>query len=261
MNKIKKVLLIVASSLIAAGILIAIISAASVGFNRKSLGLDVAMTNSYIYEDDIANISINAATTDIYITESADNKTSILINESTKHSFNVSLTGNNLSIEAKQKGNFISFSFDNNIERKIYISLPNRVYNELKIKSANSDLTINDMRIDSLDLNIVNGKILLDDVNGKNATIETVSADVALKNVTYETSLKIKTVSGKTYGEKIDSNSIRVEGVSGDVTLVLNKNKSYDLNTVSGNINKPNGGNEDGSCYVKTVSGDISISL
>ena len=259
MKKTKKILLIIGISLISAGIIIAIISALAVGFDRESLGLDTAKTNNYVYTEEVKSIDIESAQSDIYISKSEDNSVKIEIFESTRLLHNVSLANSNLTISLKNKT--VNLSGISNLKREIHLAIPENDYAKLKVKNVSGKVSVIGHSINNLDFDLVSSDLELKNIKGSNGNIKTVSGNIDLDNVLLNDSIIINTVSGDSNIANFDSKSISLESVSGSFNLQLRTNKNYDLKTVGGNITKPAAQAENGSCYIKTVSGDIIISL
>lgn len=113
---------------------------------------------------------------------------------------------------------------------------------DVKIKTTSGDIKVKNIWADAVSIESTSGKISLSEGE--------VKADLFLK-----------AVSGDVEVKDISCLAIDVKTTSGDVNMKLPGERSYEIDTESGNVSVPSSHkNAEGCCKVNTTSGDITIS-
>ena len=134
-----KICLIVASSLIALGI---VLLAVGVSLNG-GIEMNKYVTKTYDNLEEFNDIYINADTADINFLKSTDNKAKVVCYEQEKEWYNVVVQGGKLSIEVqnnKKWYDYISVSFKT---PKITVYLPNFEYGAVSVKVSTGSVVLN----------------------------------------------------------------------------------------------------------------------
>jgi len=130
---------------------------------------------------------------------------------------------------------------------------------DVEITTVSGDLELEDMICKSLRVMTTSGDLRLENVEAIRMILDTTSGDVALDRTVTDT-LEAQTVSGDVTLEKIDTETAEIETVSGDVKGTLRRDMDVTAKTTSGTVRVPDGGSE-GTCRVETVSGDIFLQV
>ena len=152
----------------------------------------------------------------------------------------------------------------------------------ISLKTASGDISATDCNPLALFVHSTSGDVELRNVNTERIHVETVSGDVAgkllhtqvtqvltnsgeveLESVHAAVSANIKTTSGEVSAVSSYAKELRVESTSGDVELRFDDGIDVETETTSGDVRlepKDETNRGEGSCFVKTVSGDIFIS-
>lgn len=182
------------------------------------------------------------------------------------------LEGNTLKIEFCQPKGFLSFGFDStDVKKDLVIQVPESWFcNNLDINSVSATLSINRLSANEILLTNVSGKCEFTDCVIKDVNVETVSGTVSYTGTL--NSLDLQTVSADCTASLTNHpEAIRLEGVSGDLTLVLPEDCGFtaSVDSVSGKFSSelPTTTRDgeyvygDGACSIELegVSGSIRI--
>lgn len=168
-----------------------------------------------------------------------------------KYRLRYSVENGTLYIQVCQSGTVL------NIPKKaLTLSLPDALYQELKLSVGSAKLTLSDVRADDLELDSISGDIELARVEASELKIDTTSGSIRGQSLTVS-ELELDSVSGNAELEgafdSVDANTtsgsvtltssslpreIDADTVSGDVTLTLPKDSAfrYEFDTISGRL-------------------------
>ena len=156
-----------------------------------------------------------------------------------KYRLRYSVENGTLHIQACQSGTVL------NIPKKaLTLSLPDALYQELKLSVGSAKLTVSDVRADELELDSVSGNAELEGI------FDSVDANTTSGSVTLTSS---------SLPREID-----VDTVSGDVTLTLPKDSAfrYEFDTISGRLKSSLPGavsGSDATVEIDTTSGGLTL--
>lgn len=160
--------------------------------------------------DGIDHIKINTVRSKVIFENSDDNQVAITISAKNKGRAE-------LRYYLKQKGNDIEFS-----EKKsrgqfiVRVSIPKKTFDSIQLNSVSSDIVVDQLNCKKLTVNTVSGKV---DVKGDAET------------------LKMNSVSGNLTADITPAKTMKVNSVSGSVSIKQNATvPKSDISTVSGNI-------------------------
>ena len=194
-----------------------------------------------------------------------------------KYRLRYSVENGTLHIQVCQSGTVL------NIPKKaLTLSLPDELYQELKLSVGSAKLTISDVRADDLELDSISGDIELARVEASELKIDTTSGSVCGQSLT-ASELELDSVSGDAELEgafdSVDANTtsgsvtltssslprkIDADTVTGDVTLTLPKDSAfrYEFDTISGKLKSslPDAVTGSGATVeIDTTSGDLTL--
>lgn len=143
------------------------------------------------------------------------------------------------------------------------VRLSGKKAGNVNIKTVSGDVRLSGLELERLEVNTTSGDMKLNDVAcAKDISFDTTSGETHISSVIAGGQLKISAISGDIEIERSDAASIDINTVSGDVNGTLLSPKNFTYSTVSGDVRLPNYSDETaGSCYIKTTSGDIRISV
>ena len=194
-----------------------------------------------------------------------------------KYRLRYSVENGTLYIQACQSGTVL------NIPKKaLTLSLPDALYQELKLSVGSAKLTLSDVRADELELDSISGDIELARIEASELKIDTTSGSIRGQSLTVS-ELELDSVSGDaalegafdSVGANTTSGSVTLtssslpreidaDTVSGDVTLTLPKDSAfrYEFDTISGRLKSslPDAvSGSDATVEIDTTSGSLTL--
>ncbi|MBO4326145.1 MAG: DUF4097 family beta strand repeat protein [Clostridia bacterium] len=295
----KKVFIVLAILLVAAGMIVFLSAYIAAGFDFTKLSNVKYETNTYAPEGEFRNIEIRTDVSDLVFKPATDGKLSVVCVEREKVRHNVSVENGTLKIVSEDKRAWTDFItlFTKNLSVTVY--LPEAEYETLKIKNSTGDVELAGYTFGSIDIDNSTGDITLGNVSAGNIslsvstgeisvtsttcdgefTLKTSTGDVELKDVTCKRfvssgstgdfeltdliaseSLSIDVSTGDVFFKSCDAPQIKVKTSTGDIKGTLRTGKTFSTKTSTGSVKVPKDG-MDGTCELKTSTGDISISI
>ncbi len=256
MNKVKKITIIAACSLIGAGVIISGIAVAANGaklFHRPDASL-----NTISIEKDFENIDIDSVECDVKFIKSENDECKIESIDEKSIVTEAEVRDNTLYINRVDKRKWyegIGVYFGYRTPR-ITVFLPETEYEKLSILSASGDTSISsDFSFESANVRSSSGDIeFLADVL-KNAEIKSTSGDISVN--TEAENLTVGSTSGNV-GVEGKANSVTVSSTSGDVLCYrVDSEGEFNAKTTSGDVMVRD--SKVAGAYIQSTSGDVSI--
>lgn len=273
--------IVAAAILLGAGVLICGISFTILGFDFGKLGTVKYETNTYEVNEDFQNITIKADTENIAFIPAEDGTCKVVCLEEEDDLHQVSVQGDTLTIERKEKHKWHFFHFGVITESpKITVYLPGDVYNALSINADTGDVSIPDnFRFADIDITLDTGDISCQaDANGDmsfktdtgHITISDVSAEgmritsdtgrMDITNIELSGDMEIREGTGRVTMENVTCRNFTSNGDTGSI-IMTNVIASGEFN-----IERDTGKVEFNGCdaetiYVKTDTGSVTGSL
>ena len=300
MNKATKTWLIVASSLIFAGIIFFTVAMSLINWDFRKLSTTKYQTTTHEIIDEFTNISINIDTADIEFFTTNESKTIAVSTEYENAIHTVTVVENTLKIEISDTRKWYEhitlFSF---VTPKISIYLPCEEYQKLSIISNTGDIKIpNKFKFSSIDItndtgDVVNyasasdyikintstgdvkiekvttkeisvcvstGDVRVIDVNCSSLVSSGNTGDVTLKNVIATENFLLERSTGDVEFERCDASKIYIKTSTGDVDGSLLSEKIFVTKSSTGDIDIPRT-SSGGICDIITSTGDIEVDL
>jgi len=213
---------------------------------------------------DFDKIDIKAEAMAIFVTKSTtdDAEVELLVDDKidSKFTLETSLKSSKLDINVKEKEKGGSIINDTRGERKLNISLPDKLYNQLTINNNFGLVDINDLNTESLDIKVDAGSIQLKSVVGE-MNLEVNAGQIVVEGFSLENDLTAKTDAGAI---RIDLNAspkaaeIKLVSEVGSVSSNL-EGIDYSVNST----NKKTGtiGSDGYRINASTSVGDIQVNL
>ena len=254
------VLMIIALSLLAAGLIVACIGASFMNFDFLTLNTAKSTVSTHNVTEEFHSIAISEKTSDIVFLPSEDGSVKVVCNEQKKMTHAVSVQNGVLTVKLidsrKWYDHITLFNFGND---KTTVYLPKGAYESLSIKTNTGDIKIPDgyaferasLFVDTGDINWqadVKDAFLIDtdtgDVKISNAALgslklETDTGDVKTENINGSDLFDLETSTGDIRMQSVTCGALKLETDTGDVTLT---------DTVSG-----------GHAKIDTDTGDVKF--
>lgn len=281
MSKVKKVWLIIATSLIILGLTIFVIVMSVNGWDFKKLSTAEFETNTYDISEEFRNIFIKTNTADIKFVVSDDGKCKVICYEQENFYHSVNVKNDTLTINVVDDREWYEYIGISIGSPKITVYLPEKDYvSEMKVKASTGDIRFEDMSAKDIDFTTSTGDIIISNVDCKNNIKATVSTgktkitstkceklmsdgdtgDIILKNVIVAEGISIERDTGDVKFDRCDADEISVETDTGDITGTLLSDKIFFVETDTGKVNVPRT-IAGGRCELETDTGDIEISI
>ena len=280
MSRTIKIWLIVATSLILAGLTIFSVVMFTLKWDFMGLTTMKYQTNQYEIEQNYKNISINTKTADVVFLPSQDGKSTVVCYEQVKLKHSVKVENDTLFIEFEDSRKWYEYIGIDFKQPKITVSIPQGEYGELTVKNTTGKVNIgNEFKFESIDVLVSTGKVSLGasalefvkikattgdiDINGISSNkldISLSTGDVSMKNVIVNGKLTIKASTGDVSFTDCDANEIYITTSTGSVKGSLLSEKVFIVETDTGRKDVPKT-TTGGRCEITTSTGDIKITL
>ncbi len=273
--------IIVASSLIVAGLVIFAVAFALGGFNFRGLTLQKYETNTYEIGENFENISIKNTVGDITFIESVRDDCKVVINGNVKMNYNARVENGSLVIDyndTREWFDYINF-FD---FEKVYIKLylPMEAYKALQIVTSTGDVKIprdfifdsikidgstSDVECSSSSAGLTEIKLSTGDIEIKNASFGALSLTVSTGEVDAEGIMcsgefYLKVGTGEAELEGINCRRFVSEGSTGDLDLSrVVATEKFDIKRGTGDVRMTRC--DASELYIRTNTGDVTGSL
>ncbi|WEK53588.1 MAG: DUF4097 family beta strand repeat-containing protein [Candidatus Cohnella colombiensis] len=149
--------------------------------------------------DDFDKIHIRADAMTIFITKSTtdDAEVELLVDDKIESKFTLeaSIKSSKLDINVKEKEKNVIIIKDSRGERKLNISLPNKLYDQLKINNHFGVVDVKDLNADRLDISVDAGSIQLKSVVGE-MNLDVDAGQIVVEGFNLENNLTAKTDTG-----------------------------------------------------------------
>ena len=251
MKTAKKVAIIVAVSLIAAGIALFAAGFAMVNFNFKEMSPMEYTTNTHKITEDFSSININISTADICFIVSDDGESRVECYETEKRFHTVSVGGDTLTIREQKNFNIFDYiNFDFNKPR-VTLYLSRTQFDALNINSdtslivipdefsfANCNITnsTGDVKYTAptsgeLAIQVTTGRIMVSDISPKSIVLTANTGHVTLTSAKVSGNVCVTTSTGRIYLRDIECQDLSVTSSTGNKDIAGIKCK--DLSSAS----------------------------
>ncbi len=299
MKRSKKIALIVAAALTAAGLVIGGAALVTMGFDFTDMNTQHFTTVTHPVDAPFSGVAVSAAECDVRLLPSADDTCRVECYDSDRITHTVTVTDDTLTVTRQDTRRWyerIGVYWGD--EAAVTVYLPPRTLDTLTVRTLSGDVTVSDavscrtaaiqtasgdaevaaavserlsLQSVSGDLQVkgtspaaleaktTSGDISLAAVRGDTLTANTTSGELTLETVVVTGDMQIESTSGDVRLAACDAGALRIRTVSGDVSGRLLTAKRFDTHTTSGDVRVPT--TDGGVCAVTTVSGDIHLSV
>lgn len=280
MSKRAKLWLIIASSLVLVGCILFGGVMIMLKWDFTQLSTAKYETNTYEIDEEFSDISIVTDTADMVFVPSENAKSSVVCYEQKNAKHAVTVKDGALVIElvnTKKWYEYIGITFG---MPKITVSVPQREYGALSVRSSTGGIRVENVSVDALDLSVSTGKVTasnvtcegdvkihvstgktaLTDISCKNVASSGSTGDISLKNVIAAQKFSIERSTGDVKLDGCDAAEIVVKTDTGDVRGSLLTDKVFITHTDTGRVDVPKTVTG-GKCEITTDTGDIRINI
>ncbi len=299
MNKCSKKWLLAAIILTIVGAVVFIGALAIINFDFTKLSTQKLETNTYEFNEDFDNISVNVETAAVTFVPSDSDvcKVECVEEESLKHS--AKIQDGTLTISVIDNRKWYDYICINLWSPKVTIYLPKDVYTSLSVETVTGNIEIpdefsfetvavtgttsniscyanvsesvvlntttgnialNSAQSETAKLSSTTGNIVVNDVACNKLTAKSSTGHIQLKNVIAEESIKLENTTGGVKFDCCDATDIIVKTSTGNVKGTLLSEKVFVTDTSTGRVNVPKTTNG-GKCEITTSTGDIEIEI
>ncbi|MCR8657519.1 DUF4097 domain-containing protein [Paenibacillus endoradicis] len=214
--------------------------------------------------DDFDKIHVKAEAMAIFITKSKtdDAEVELLVDDKIESKFTLeaSINSSKLDINVKEKEKGGSIINDTRGERKLNISLPDKLYNQLTINNNFGLVDVHDVNAENLDISVDAGSIQLTSVVGE-MNLEVDAGQIVVEGFSLENDLTAKTDAGAiriNLNESPTSAEIKLVSEVGSVSSNL---EGLDYSVNSSNKKVGTIGSDGYRINASTSIGDIQVNL
>lgn len=234
-----KKLLIIATALVALGIVVSVFAAGKMSFDFKKLDNSNYITNTYDITENFKNISVDTDITRLVFKPSTDSKTTVVCFEEEKLRHEVSVSNSTLTIKSVNERKITDFSMFSLQTPEVTVYLPEKTYESLSIETDTgnieipSDFSFDDINITGstadvrvyasatgdIKINLSTGMITLDGISANNMELVTSTGLKSLKSVNVSNDLYIHNSTGSAEVTDSTCKNFTSDGSTGDITL------------------------------------------
>ena len=219
MRKIRRVWLVIATLLVAIGLLAFAAAMTVMGWDFSQLSTETYETNTYEIGENFHHVSIKTDTADIVFVPSEDGICKVVCYEEDHAKHQASVADGTLTVEVFHKKEWyhsIGISFET---PKLTVYLPKSEYGNLFIEERTGDIEIpKDFFFESLDITVSTGDVKCDASASGDIWIQASTGDIEVRELSARTlSLSVST-------GRVTASGVRCEG---EVRLTVSTGKSY----------------------------------
>lgn len=273
--------IIAAAVLLVLGLIICSVAFAVLGLDFGKLGTVKYVSKTYDVIEDFRNISIDADIERIAFVLSNDGKCRVVCHEKKNEPHNISVQGDTLTIEKKdrRRWQFMSIGIMTEIP-EITVYLPNNVYEALTIDAGTGSVDIpGDFTFDSIRLTLDTGSarcfasaegdiyiktdtghIAVSNLTASGMRLASDTGRVEVSNVDIKGNMDIKVDTGRVTMENVTCRNLSSNGDTGSLVMTnVIASGEFNIERSTGNI-EFNGCDAE-TIYVKTNTGSVSGTL
>ena len=298
MSKACKIWLIVAASLVVAGLAVFAVGFAMSEFDIMAFVSAKAVENTCEIRESFESVSIDLTTADVKILPSDDGACRVISSDAEKISYEVRVSNNELVITRIDNRKWYDHIQIGSLNNRVTVYLPKDQYTDMKItvdtadvsipkdfsfenvtvlsstgdvcckasasellrvKTATGDIDVEGVSAGKMELSVSSGAIMMKNAKcGTDLSIISSTGDVTLERVVATGKFNINTGTGDVEFDRCDASEISVKTSTGDVEGSLLTDKTFDVETSTGKVNVPKN-TTGGICRVKTSTGDINL--
>lgn len=293
------VTIIVASSLLVAGIIIGFVGLTIIGFDWKKLSTYTIVVNTHEISDAFDKIHVDTDTTDVSFVLSEDGQCKVVCEENEKATHIAAVREGVLTVTLTDERKWYDFIGINIDRTSITVYLPEATYASLSAETNTGDIELSEslsfgnvtlsadtgdiicyasvtgkldaetntghikienVSVGSMDLEVNTGKVKLSHVSCTHITAQTDTGDMTLIDVTAGETMRLTADTGDVTFDGCDAAEIHVKTSTGDISGTLRSEKIFFAESSTGKVDVPKSMNG-GKCEMSTSTGDIHITV
>ena len=280
MSKAKKIWLITAASLIAAGMIVFGGVMTVIKWDFSKLSINSLETNSYKISESFKGISLNVDTADISIVPSEDGSTSVECYELENVKHSVSVKDGVLVIKAVDERKWYEHIEIYSDTPRVTLRIPQGMYDSITIESSTGDITIpkelsfksadisnstGDVKCfasvdDSLKIKVTTGDICIENIDAGSLELSASTGKITASDVNCEGAVKLSVTTGKNTLTDVRCKSLTSDGGTGDILLKnVTVSEKLSVNRNTGDVTLD--GSDAAELYIRTITGHVKGTL
>ncbi|MBO4627291.1 MAG: DUF4097 family beta strand repeat protein [Lachnospiraceae bacterium] len=245
MRESTKILLAIATFLLAAGMILFVVVMTLNHWDFKGLITVNCNEETHTVTEDFTNITVNAESADVEFRLSDDGTCKVLCKLPEKSTHTVAVEDGTLKIGFTDETKWYDYIGFTNTTSDFIVYLPKKAYRNYTSESQSGDVEISkDLTFESVKIQTKSGDVSLDGVTARLLRIDTSSGDVDLARVAVTEEALINTSSGDVTCEFLGPVRCSAKSKSGDINVPDNSAPGAENEVV---------------CDIRTRSGDIRI--
>lgn len=232
----------------------------SFGFKTASIQDKKTVNN-----DKIEQIEIQHASSDVHVTSTAGKEITVEMKGKVSRKFQdqfklkVTENGDTVKIAVIRDNDWMPTIGINMVDVNLEVALPEKVYQALDVNLVSGDIMMENMKANEISLNTISGDInAKESLAEKKFVIHSISGDITLQDSKTK-DLQVDVTSGDSTIRNAEAKMVTLSSTSGDVLLDRVKGDT-EVGNISGNI-QIRKAELDGNIKIDSTSGDIDIQL
>lgn len=277
-----KLIVIIATICMAAGLALSATAFAIAGFDPRNLSTtSPSEEKSYLAKTtDFHEVRFEGLSEDVVIKPTTDEQFSVDYFENDQTSFEITEEGNVFHVVEMHQPKFSVFNFNLEFDRRVTINVPESYTGSISLTSASGIFNVQNFSdlesifissasgtidvgnltdIGSLKINSTSGQINATTLSGGQASLSNMSGDIILENVNIADDFSVETVSGIVYFNNLVTSRAFFSTGSGDIHGSSISVNSLVTNSTSGDVNIDR--TEATQITAETASGRIDYSV
>lgn len=239
MSKAKVICLIVAASLVVAGLVLTVLALCLSGGNFGAFGTATYVTETHEITEEIRRISVTADTSDITILLAEDGICKVVCHEEPNLKHKVTVSDGTLTIQRVDERKWYEHISIGAESLSVTVYLTEQTYETLTVRNSTGDVTVSeDFTFDGVDISVSTGDvknsassagatsiktntgdILLENVTAGSVKLSVTTGRITARQVTCEGDLSVTVSTGKAELTDVTCRSLTSGGSTGDLTL------------------------------------------
>lgn len=216
-----RVWLSIGGGLLVIGLIISIIGGVLWRFNPKNR-MNFVEQNRKFSAADIDNIKTDITNRSIEVVPTNDDTISISYYTSDKYDITCEQVGSTVELMHNPKIYVLGFlNFDFSPEAyKVYINVPVEYMGSLNLKTSNAKIAIEDfVKLSDVKVKSTNGKIEINDITAKNVDVKTTNGKILISDTTSESRVSAHTTNGAATFSGCSAKGIDITTTNGTITI------------------------------------------
>jgi len=190
-----------------------------------SVGEVTEYTENFEIDDFVLSIETALEIGTLHVVYHSQNELMIEIFEGENYPHTINFEDNVLTIENGQARRFpwLFFDFTSFTQRQLGVTVyvpENTKVNSVKAENMNGSVTIEDLDVNAVDVNLTNGAVYIRNAHvASSLNVKTTNGLIHFQDLTVDTSLRAQTTNGEVRMDRVHANSYEIESTNGAIRL------------------------------------------